>query len=781
MKEYEGLYHIYYYPLFFLIRILLIIFFIINSYLLYANNQPFFQYISLSSIFLIFEIFFYFKVAKKIPIVPISENKADLSDSFTLSALNIFSSHSSKDLFKKLLKDEEIEFFLEKANIKNQEIVVVDIDKISLENKSRETVIKRKGVFIQGYDLLFSYIIMTDWGKKLMIEKNLDEADLINILKWTSLNFPEDKSNKIIFWGNGIADDWVFGWISETKKYMLDLTSQVLRKKRFFYPREKEYKLMLGFLYSFKSVILVGNPGSGKDALVEQFIADSFNGNLEKNLNHVKVLQFLADEFLAGAQNQGEVEKRFSSIIMELSHAKDVIIFIENIETVLGSSDFNLDLSSALIPYLKDSKLRIIGTTTPQMYKQFVENRLSFIDLVSVIKVEDPGDIENLFIMFEKSSEIERKYNAVITYKAISASLKLGPKYLPNLSLPGSGVRLLDDVCAGGGFIKNKIIDENDIDKKVEEKTKIPQSSPTLPERTYLINLENEIHKSIIGQNEAVSAISNAIRRIRSGLVSSTKPVSFLFLGPTGVGKTQTAKAVSKIYFGGEKEIIRLDMSEYGTQEGLSKLLDSGSGGFLDKVFNNPFSLILLDEFEKSNPKVQDLFLQILDDARLTDDKGRTVNLSDTLIIATSNAGSEFIRESIGVGNILPKNFNKILIDNLLTQGIFKPELINRFDQTVVFKPLSQSEIKSVSILILEEFKKKLEVQEIYVNFDETLIDKVSKEGFDPEFGARPIRRFVQDNIENIIADKIIKGEIKKGDKLNLSIDSAGSLLIKPQ
>lgn len=710
------------------------------------------------------------------PRIPLSQNKGDLYESMQVDALAIFfNSENIPVLINNLLPKYRVKFVLQKANIDKSELKFVEIDKNLILKIAVEEVLKIKGLSIRTSDLLISYLLLSENQTKLLLNKDLKEQDLLNIALWERLLHPDEKE-KEHFFGRGVSEDWAYGWLTETKKFMLDLTSQVLSKKRFFFPREKEYKLLLDFMSSSKAVILVGEVGSGKDALVEQFIKDSFEGNLSKDLNHLKVFQFLVDLFLAGAQNQGQLEERFTNIISEISHSKDVVIFIENIETILGSSDFNLDLSGALIPYLKESKIKLIGSISPQAYKKYVESKPSLLDHLSVIKVEEPNEWETLQILFEKSFEIEWQRSVRITYAALEKAIELGPKYLPMMSMPGSGVRLLEDTVGSLARSDNKIVLASDVIAKTEEKTKIPISEPSASEKTALLSLEDQIHKYIVDQEEAVSAVSDAIRRIRSGVSPKEHPVSFLFLGPTGVGKTQTAKVISNIYFGGEKEIIRLDMSEYSSDESMSKLLKNESGSFLDMVFNNPFSLILLDEFEKASSKVHNAFLQVLDDGRLTSDSSRTVNFQNTLIVATSNAGSEFIRENLAADNSLPPSFDKKLIEYLLTKNIFSPELINRFDQVIVFKPLSQSDVSKITELILSEFAKHMGKQDIYLTFDETVLDKVSREGFDPQFGARPLRRFVQDTIEDTIAQAILKGEIKKGDKVNLLVDSFGKL-----
>jgi len=281
-----------------------------------------------------------------------------------------------------------------------------------------------------------------------------------------------------------------------------------------------------------------------------------------------------------------------------------------------------------------------------------------------------------------------------------------------------------------------------------------------------------------------VSGVSEAMRRLRAGLTLKDKPVSFLFLGPTGVGKTETAKTLSKIYFGGENKMIRLDMSEYSESDSLKRLLGlmpgetDAPGELTDKIYDNPFSLVLLDEFEKASPDILNLFLQVLDDGRLTDNKGRTVSFTDAIIIATSNAASEFIREEVNKGTVIDKKFQQNLLEFLQTKGIFKPELLNRFDGIIVFKPLGKHEIQEVTKILLKELSNKMLEQDITVSFDDKIISKIISEGFDEQFGARPINRYIQDNIEDLLAQKILKDEIKRGDKISISVDENNNITI---
>jgi ATP-dependent Clp protease ATP-binding subunit ClpA len=296
------------------------------------------------------------------------------------------------------------------------------------------------------------------------------------------------------------------------------------------------------------------------------------------------------------------------------------------------------------------------------------------------------------------------------------------------------------------------------------------------------MHLEDRLHERVIEQDEAITAISESLRRVRSGMLTSERPVSFLFLGPTGVGKTETAKTLADYYYKGEKNMIRLDMSEYTDEDGVRRLLGSPPGAgdergeLTDKIHDNPASLILLDEFEKANPKIHNLFLQVLDDGRLTDNKGVTVSFRNAIIIATSNAGSEFIREEVEKGTKIDKTFQKQLLEYLQTKNIFKPELLNRFDDVITFKPLDDTQVIQVVNLMLAALTKSLDDQDIKIVFEPAVIEKISKEGFDVEFGARPLRRYIQDNIEDLIAQRKLTKELDRGKTGIFSIDGTGAL-----
>ena len=672
------------------------------------------------------------------------------------------------DIVKFLLRQEEVNFLLKKAGIKKEEVGLLEIQKNTAINAP--------------LDFFVDYLLSTEVQTKLLFRKQLKKEDLLNIAYWSKIEFQnQGKPLEVNFFGEGFVESWTYGWTLETKKYMVDLTPEILNKKPLLLGRQNEYDQLLTALIAKKSVILVGEPGSGKNSLVEALSFESFSSSL-KDFHHQRIFKLYVDTLLAGAGNQGEIERRLDEIIAEISHSGNVIIYISDFENILGSSSFKIDLSGVLIPYLKNKSIRIIGTVTSGSYKKFIEKLTSFTDVFEIIRLEEPDRNTMLRMLLDKASSIEKKMKVELSYKAILTALNLANKYLIDRILPGAGVVLLEDTANEAKLSGKKEILESDVVKRVEGKTKISLSSPTEEEKKLLINLERKMHESLIDQEEAVKSIAEGIRRIRSGLKFGAKPISFLFLGPTGVGKTQTAKTLSVLYFNGEKNMIRFDMSEYSSGDGVEKFIGFGIGseneGIAGKIHEKPSSLILLDEFEKADPLIHNLFLQILDDGRLTDNNGKTVSFTNAIIVATSNAGSEFIREEIKKGLVVDKNFKDKFLGYLLSRNIFKPELLNRFDDIVVFKPLGMAEVVQITDLLLKEVSKELLEKEITVNFDEKIIAKIAKEGFDEQFGARPLRRFIQDNIEDLMAQKMLKNEIRRGDKFMISTDSSNNILI---
>lgn len=733
----------------------------------------------LLSIGLIIDIFIRYGIGNIAPSVKVSENTQEKHDSFTKEALeSVLFKKNVGEFIDFITKFPQAKFILQKAVITEKEIPRREVSMPDLSNQAFEIAKTLNGKFVTTGDLLTAYLFFIEPETKLLFNKKIKDEDLLNINRWSRTSVPEERPRvrKARFVGIGFGETLTYGWTPETKKYTRDHTFSSIKKRSLLEGREKEYKLLLDTMEKPQNnnVLLVGDLGTGKDNLVENFIYESYEAKLSK-LNHRRFLEIMVGAFVAGSTSREDLEIRLQNIIAEVKHSGNIVLYIPEFQNLMGSSSYNIDLSGAILPYLKDGKMPIIATMTKGEYKRFFENN-ALREVFEVITLDEPSFATALKMMFTKTDEIEEQNNVNLSFAAVTSAVRYADKYEPNAVLPGTAVNLLNAASNTVKIAKGKnaIVLEEDIVATVEQKSKIPVGAPTHKEKMVLLNLENEMHKSIIGQTEAVSKVAVALRRIRAGLARE-KPISFLFLGPTGVGKTETAKTLARLYFGGEAQIIRLDMSEYGTSDGLNRLIQSGAGSFLDKIETHPFSLVLLDEFEKADSKILNLFLQVLDDGRMTDSLGKTVSFNNTIIISTSNAGSEYIRQNVANGENLE---SRNLLDYLQKNGIYTPELLNRFDEVVVFKPLDQKEIVSVTRLVMNELISKLAIQDIVLSVTPDAISKIAKDGFNSEFGARPLRRFVQSNVEDEIAKKMLSNEITRGDHVEVSVDSASNLVI---
>lgn len=748
-------------------------------------------------VFVIFEIFVRFKIAKTNPFVTINQNNGgDIYNSFTRLGLYAAVGYTkTEQIIKHLVNCPSVAFILEKASISSKELPFLDVPKKDFLHYSFEIAKYMRGDFVTTGDMMVAYLFIIEPYTKILFTKELKKEETILLLKAARNEFSEEehpRKTRFSYLGGGIGDSLISGWTPNTQKYTRDTTYKSLSHRPFLNGRKKEFAKMLEVLSKKENnnVLLVGERGSGKDTLVEALAYKSFIGVLQENLSHKKILELLTGLFVSGTGTKSELETRLSDVIAEISHAGNVMLFIPELQNVIGGSNLELDITGTMMPYLKDGAMPLLATMTPGAYKKYMEEN-PLEEVFEVIHINEPDFQTALKMLFQKSDEISYKNGVSITYKAIVAAIDFSTRFLQDAVLPGSAVYLLEDTAHSVALsYKDKygkkyrgIVTKNDVIKTIESKTNISVATPTGAEKELLLHLEDELHKRVVDQVEGITVISEALRRIRTGLSQTNKPISFLFLGPTGVGKTETAKAIASLYFHGEDKMIRLDMSEYVDEVGVKRLLGAGPGEgsdrgeFTDKVRENPFSLILLDEFEKAHPKILDLFLQVLEDGRLTDNKGRTVSFINSIIIATSNAGSDFIRGEIKK-SVVDKEFHKRLLDFLQSQHIFKPELLNRFDAVVTFKPLGQAEVTQITAILIDKLVKKLKDGDITLSFDESVIRTIVKEGSDEEFGARPLRRYIQDNIEDILAQKMLKGEIQRGDTAIFSADSLNTIKV---
>jgi len=537
--------------------------------------------------------------------------------------------------------------------------------------------------------------------------------------------------------------------------------------------RSKEINSIFeAFSGGHNGVLLVGQIGIGKTTIINGLAQLMVEERVPKFLTDKRLVELDVSGLVSGA-NPAQAQEKLLQALNEVARARNIILYIDNIENLIGisaGSKESLDLSEVLGEALSRHHLYCIASATTENYSHYIENK-AIGDIMTTIGIKEPDINQTIQILESKVGLLESKYSIYIVYSALEAAVKMASRYLHEKFLPLKAINLLESAALiTARNSKNNpakcFCSKEDVALAIAEITGIPTQKVSIDEREKLLNLESEIHKRLIGQVEAVEAVSASLRRARAEMKESKRPIaSFLFLGPTGVGKTELAKAVSESYFGDEDYLVRLDMSEYQQADSVSKMIGDAQGaiGYLtEAVRKKPFSLVLLDEIEKAYPDILNLFLQLFDDGRLTDGQGRTISFTESIIIATSNIGALYIQEQIKAKTQL-NIIKQELIDNQLNKYM-RPELINRFDGIIVFKPLDEENIFSITTLMLKKIKKNLAEKGIDFKADKDGVMILAREGYDPKFGARPLRRLLQDKIENEIANRILSGELKRRD-----------------
>ena len=604
---------------------------------------------------------------------------------------------------------------------------------------------------------------------------------------------------------------------------------------------------------------LIGEPGVGKTAVVEGLAQKIVAGDVPESLKDKRVVTLDITSMVAGAKYRGDFEDRIKKCLNEVKKAKDVILFIDEIHTIVGagSAEGAVDAANMLKPLLARGEIQLIGATTLNEYRKYIEKDSALERRFSPVTVTEPSSEDTLKILEGIKDKYEAHHNVKITKEAMKAAVDLSVRYINDRFLPDKAIDLIDEAASKVRMraytvpdslkkleeeisavskekeeavrsqdfekaatlrdkeheAKDKLekekqkwesknskevitLTEEDIAEVISSWTRIPVKKLTQDENEKLRNLEKSLHERVVGQNEAVEAVAKAIRRGRVGLKDPNRPIgSFLFLGPTGVGKTELSKALAESLFGNEDSMIRIDMSEYMEGHSVSKLIGSPPGyvGFeeggqlTEKIRRNPYSVILFDEIEKAHPDVMNMLLQILDDGRLTDSNGRTVNFKNTVIIMTSNIGARLITDKKTLGFTSKeenkedkKEYEDIKKDVLAElKKEFKPEFINRIDEIIVFHKLQKEEMRQIVDIMLKQVIKRMEVQNIKIKINDKVKDKIIEEGTDANYGARPLKRTIQNLLEDKIAEAILDGKISKDKEVKIGLNKDGEIEIK--
>lgn len=601
---------------------------------------------------------------------------------------------------------------------------------------------------------------------------------------------------------------------------------------------------------------LVGEPGVGKTAVVEGLAQLIASGNVPELLADKRIMSLDLSGMVAGSKYRGEFEERIKRVIAEVSAAGNVILFVDELHTLIGAggAEGAMDASNILKPALSRGEVQMIGATTRTEYRKYIEKDAALERRFQPVYVEEPTRDETIEILKGLREKYEQHHGVAITDDAIAAAADYAIRYINDRFLPDKAIDLIDEassrkklgIFAGAktnGRIEEELrrqqdaleeallqgdielaqeikkdisksekklartkaklyeqereqlqVTEDDVADVVSVWTKIPVNKITQTESERLLKLEDILHKRVVGQNEAVETVAKAIRRGRVGLKDPKRPIgSFLFLGPTGVGKTELSKALAEAMFGNENAIIRVDMSEYMEKHSVSKMIGSPPGyvGFeeggqlSEQVRKNPYSVILFDEIEKAHPDVFNVLLQVLDDGRITDSQGRTVDFKNTIIIMTSNAGAQRIIDpkKLGFSNVEDADSeHKDMKNNVMEEvkRMFKPEFLNRIDDIIVFRTLSKEDVKGITALMLKELKNRLAKQlGITLTYGDTVKNFIFEKGYDKKYGARPLKRAIQNNIEDSLAEEILAGNFRSGDKVSMTVKDGKVLFTK--
>jgi len=529
-------------------------------------------------------------------------------------------------------------------------------------------------------------------------------------------------------------------------------------------------------------ILLVGSSGVGKSSVIHGLAQLMVEERVPQFMQDKRLVEIDVSRLVSGA-HAAEAKARLLACISEASRAGNIILYVSNIENLVASAmagGDSLDLSEVLAESLTRGRIFCLATISSQNYANFLE-RSALGEVMTTVGIQEPAINQAILMLESKVAWLESKYRVFIDYNAIEEAVVMSSRYIHDKFLPEKAVNLLQSavILARKNNKKSSFCSKEHIAEAISELTGIPLQQLTEDEGQKLLSLENNIHKRMIGQEEAVIAVSSSLRRARAAMKDSKRPIaSFLFLGPTGVGKTELAKSVSQVYFGDEDYMIRLDMSEYQQADSVRKMIGDvdGTRGYLtEAVRKKPFALILLDEIEKAHPDILNLFLQLLDDGRLTDGQGRTISFSESIIIATSNIGAIYIQEQIKAGTDIDV-IKQELIDNKINQYM-RPELVNRFDGIIVFRPLTEENIFHIAAIMLKGIKGKLLDKGINLQADKKGVLKLAQAGYDPKFGARPLRRLLQEKVEDTIANMILAGELQRRDTVVINSKAEISVL----
>lgn len=630
---------------------------------------------------------------------------------------------------------------------------------------------------ISGGMIVAAVCVTQPQVKALLPHLQLDESDMPQGVRWHErllLLIDAEKRPKRT---GGIARDWSFGWANLLNRFGSNISDQVARGG-LLHVRLDSHTQALQFLYdTFSSngrqnAALIGPLGSGKSTIIKAF-AESLlaaDSSLPSSLKFRQVISLDASSLISASQSRSDLEGLVNQLFIEAYRAKNIILCLDDAQLFLEDRPGSVDLSSTLMPVIEGGGLRLILTMDEQRYLQIAQRNPALASTLNRLSVTPANSDETMQIMQDQIIGIEFQRNVTFMYQALKEAYRLSERYMYDVAQPGKSVRLLEQAAA---YSEGGLVTANSISRCLEQTSGVKVGRvDTADEKATLLNLEQLIHERMINQTRAVTVVCDALRRARAGVRNETRPIgTFLFLGPTGVGKTELSKALAAVYFGGDDRLVRIDLNEYVRPDDVARLIADGAQdprSLTAQIMKQPFSVVLLDEIEKAHPQVLTTLLQMLDEGILRDINNREVSFRDAIVIATSNAGADTIRELVKNGFQL-EDVEAQFVDKLIDTGQFRPEFLNRFDEIVLFRPLNETELIEVVQLMVKGTNDTLASQKISIQLDEAASRKLASIGYDPQFGARPMRRMVQRTVENLIARKVLEGSAQPGDVITIA------------
>ncbi len=654
-----------------------------------------------------------------------------------------------------------------------------------------ETALKDRRKNVDVTELFAAIITHDPWVSEVFYDLEVDDQTSKNVIEW--IHIQKKLRERFTQWRKkaskkpkGVMDRAMTAQPSPLLESMSsDYTTTASRGG--FFPmigRQSEMEQMLRILPERTgNVMLVGPPGAGKSTLLEGLAELMASEEVPPELQDKRFIVLDPGALIADAKGVGTVEGRMQKIILEMRRAGNIILGIEDVHHLLNmrSGSGSEDVSGMLMNAMSQGFIKVVATTTTDEYQEYIENRGPFLRRFQNVQVNELSRDDAILVLEARMGSVEYKHHVFFSYRAIEAAVDLSMQYIQDRYLPAKALDIAQEAAAFVEQSKGEgsAVTKEDIAQIISEKTNVQVTAITADERDKLLNLEEIMHQRMVGQDEAVNAVASALRRAREGLRDENRPIAnFLFLGPTGVGKTEMAKTIAEVYFGNEENMIRFDMSEYQSVGSLRKLIGGKGekGQLTEAIRQKPFALVLLDELEKAHPDVLNVFLQVMDDGRVTDGMGKTFDMSNAMIIATSNAGTQQVQNAFAAG-LSQAQIKDFMMDEVLPK-LFRPEFINRFDNVVVFKPLSLEDVLQIAERMIMKIAQRLQEEKgITMEVEYEALVELARAGYDPLYGARPLRRVVQDTVDDALAKLLLAEQIRRRDVIILK--PGGRMAIK--